>query len=341
MSVVAIQPSYGNPVARRHWRDTFDKEVSFGSGNSAATLSNEQREALQQLHPSGSARFWGATAVQDKKMARLRGGDVVLFTGKGLVRGIGEVGVTFRNSAFADTMWTPDPDKGSWCNVYSLLSFRRTEIPYAEIWDLPSFNAGDNFMGLRVLEGDKADEILQGLGIGTVTEASRKLARDAEVANAIATGTRVVPVEGVHTPNAAYRRDEREIQVCRAEALLVNEYKASLSGVEVTRLRTPSGITDLHVTGPDGTEVIEAKSSVEHGHVRAALAQLLDYAPHSPLPADRLGALFPARPTARGVALLHRYGIDCIYRSAPHVFERLAAPDEARMYMRKVWMVTD
>ncbi|MEU6822733.1 hypothetical protein ABZ921_19065 [Streptomyces atriruber] len=337
MSLVAIQPSYGNPAARRHWRDTIDQEVPFGSEEYAAALSGEQREALQRLHPTGSSRFWGATAVQDKNMARLSMGDVVLFTGQSLVRGIGEVGLTFKNSTFADMMWTPDPDKGSWHNVYSLLSFRHTEIPYSEIWDLPSFNAGDNFMGLRVLEGGKADEILQGLGIATVTETRRKLARDAEVASVIAQGTQVVPVEGVHTPTAAYRRDEREIQVQRAEALLVNEYKATLAGAEVTRLRTPSGITDLHVTGPDGTEVVEAKSSGEHTYVRAALAQLLDYAPHSPLPADRLGALFPVCPAEKSVALLHRYGVDCIYRSAPHVFERISAPDGARMYMRKVW----
>ncbi|MFI6106046.1 hypothetical protein [Streptomyces sp. NPDC051310] len=339
MPLVAIQPSYGNPIARRHWADTLDREVPFTTGQYATALSGQQLDALRELHPSGAARFWGATAVQDKNMARLRTGDVVLFTGKNLVRGIGEVGVTFRNSAFADTMWTPDRFKGSWCNVYSLLSFRHTEIPYSEIWDLPSFNPGDNFMGLRVLEGDKADEILEGLGIGTVTETARKLARDTQVAKAIASGTLVVPVEGVHTSNTAYRRDDREIQVRRAEALLVSEYKATLRGVEIKRLRTPSGITDLHVTGPDGTEVIEAKSSADHGYVRAALAQLLDYAPHSPQPADRLSALFPVRPAVREVSLLHRYGIDCLYRAAPHVFERLGAPDGARAHMRAVWAV--
>ncbi|QES46097.1 hypothetical protein DEJ49_19630 [Streptomyces venezuelae] len=311
--------------------------MRFSSDKYAAALSEEQRAALQRLHPSGSARFWGATSVQDKNMDRLRTGDVVLFTGRNLVRGIGEVGVTFRNSDFADAMWTPDPDKGSWRNVYSLLSFRHTEIPYSEIWELPSFNVGDNFMGLRVLAGSKADEVLQGLGITTVTENRRKLARDAEVASAIAQGTLVVPVEAVHASTAVYRRDEREIQVLRAEALLVREYKATLAGAEVTRLRTPSGVTDLHVTGPDGTEIIEAKSSGDHNYVRAALAQLLDYAPHSPSPADRLSALFPTCPAAKSVSLLHRYGIDCIYRTMPNVFERISAPVEARMYVRKVW----
>ncbi|MET9479004.1 hypothetical protein [Streptomyces sp. NPDC006638] len=315
--------------------------VPFSSGEYASMLSSEELDALHRYHPSGSARFWGATAVQDKKVARLRSGDVVLFTGKGLVRGIGEVGFRFRNPKFADAMWSPDPVKGSWCNVYSLLSFRHTEIPYSEIWQLPSFNAGDNFMGLRVLENGKAEEILQGLGIATVTETRRKLAQDVDVANAIAAGTMVVPVEAVNTSNTSYRREEREIQVHRAESLLLTEYRATLKGVELSRLRTPSGITDLHVTGPDGTEIIEAKSNAHHSYVRDALAQLLDYAPHSPSPADRLSALFPVRPTVGSVNLLHRYGIDCLFRQAPYVFERLAAPSQARQRMHSIWATAD
>ncbi|MFF5976191.1 hypothetical protein ACFY7C_32270 [Streptomyces sp. NPDC012769] len=337
MPLVAIQPSFGNPVARLHWRETLEQEVPFASGHHAAALTPGQRAALSKLHPTGSARFWGATAAQDANMERLGTGDVVLFTGKKLVRGIGEVGVTFRNAAFADTMWKPDSQKGSWHNVYSLLSFRPTDIPYEEIWDLPSFNAGDNFMGLRILDGEKAEEILQGLGIATVTESRRELARDEEVATAIAASTRIIPVENVHTSGTAYQRDEREIRVSRAEALLVAEYRATLTGVDVQRMRTPSGPTDLHVTGPDGTEIVEAKSSGDHGHVRAALGQLLDYAPHSPHPADRLSALFPVRPQDSDIALLHRYGIDCLYRSAPHVFERVEAPTAARAHMRKAW----
>ncbi|MGW0119298.1 hypothetical protein [Streptomyces sp. NPDC003327] len=337
MPLVAIQPSFGNPTARRHWRDTLDREVPFGSAPHVAALTSGQHRELTRVHPSGGARFWGATSVQDKKMSLLSTGDVVLFTGQNLVRGIGEVGVTFRNAAFADTMWSRDPVKGSWLNVYSLLAFRHVEIPYAEIWDLPSFNAGDNFMGLRLLDGAKAEEILQGLRIGTVTESRRKLAKDIATARAIAEGTSVVPVEGVHTSKAVYVREQREIEVRRTEALLVKEYRATLSGFQVDRLRTPSGLTDLHVVGAGGSEVVEAKSGSDHEYVRLALGQLLDYAPHSPEPPERLGALFPERPADRDIALLHRYGIDCLYRSAPFSFERLKAPEDARKHMREVW----
>jgi hypothetical protein len=102
-------------------------------------------------------------------------------------------------------------------------------------------------------------------------------------------------------------------------------------------LRTPAGIADLHLTGPDGTEIIEAKRSSDHRFVREALAQLLDYAPHSPLPADRLATLLPVRPADADIALLHRYGIDCLFRTTPGAFQRSPAPAAAREYMQKRW----
>jgi hypothetical protein len=95
-----------------------------------SALSDEQLEQLLELHPSGSARFWGSTVNQDRLMDEVSIGDVVVFTGRNTIRGIGEVGYRFRNAAFADTLWSPDPVRGSWHNVYSLRSFARADIPY-------------------------------------------------------------------------------------------------------------------------------------------------------------------------------------------------------------------
>lgn len=142
MPQVVIQPSYGNATARAHWADTLNREVPFAHAPYAAALSIDQMRTLIELHASGAARFWGAQVVHDTRMAGLQRGDVVLFTGGKLVRAVGEVGVSFRNGGFADLLWHPDPDKGSWHNVYSLLAFQPTEIPYDEIWQLPGFNTG-------------------------------------------------------------------------------------------------------------------------------------------------------------------------------------------------------
>lgn len=74
-------------------------------------------------------------------------------------------------AAFGDLMWNPHPDSGSYNNIYSLRGFEKVQIPCEEVWALPGFNAGDNFMGLRVLDPGKSDTILAGLRIGTITAA--------------------------------------------------------------------------------------------------------------------------------------------------------------------------
>jgi hypothetical protein len=94
---------------------------------------------------------------------------------------------------------------------------------------------------------------------------------------------------------------------------------------------------NLFVIGPGGAEVIEAKRSGDRAFVRQALSQLLDYAPHAPKPAARLTALFPEAPSPSSIELLHRYGVDCVYRAAPGAFTRTAADDKVRSYLQQRW----
>jgi hypothetical protein len=335
---VVIQPSYGNRDAWRHWEDTLDKEVPYSEVDHAATLSDYERAALDLLHPTGRARFWGATGNHDAKMATLRTGDIVLFTGQKLVRAVGEVGYSFRNAAFADTLWDPHSERGSYRNVYSLLNFQATFIPYEEIWDLPGFNAGDNFMGLRFLDADKSATVLAGLRIHTATEVERTAEQDQYLAEALGPGS-VIGVEAVNVTGTSYQRLAGTTLVHRAEALLVAAYRASLEGTrDVGRVRTPSGVTDLYVVEEGEAEIVEAKRSADHAYVREALGQLLDYVAHAPHPVTRLSALFPQRPATADVSLLHRYGADCLYRRDDGSFSRLPAPDQQRELMRPIWM---
>ncbi|MFJ9822253.1 hypothetical protein ACIRU3_44940 [Streptomyces sp. NPDC101151] len=337
MSLVVIQPSYGNPAARRHWRDTLDTLVDFTTHPRTRLLQPAERKQLDEFHPGGSAHFWGATSRQDRKMERLQPGDIVLFTGQNHVRGIGEIGALFRNAAFADSMWSADEDSGSWHNVYSLLSFVPVEIPYQEIWALPGFNTGDNFMGLRILDDEKAATILDGLCIEAQQDAAHERNLQEPAVRALRTHTDIVDGEAVHTPTTRYALKEHELVVHRTEAFLLQEYTDSLGITQPKRLRTPAGITDLHLALPHGSEVVEAKRGSTRRFVREALAQLLDYAPHTPEPAARLTALLPARPADHDLALLHRYGIDCVYRIEPGAFDRAPAPEQARAVMAPLW----
>ncbi|MCG8916593.1 hypothetical protein L6E12_12410 [Actinokineospora sp. PR83] len=165
MTRVVIQPSYGKAETRRHWADTLDRAVPFPEARRAGALDAEHLAGLTAAHPGGTARFWGATARHDRTMEHIGAGDVFLLTGQKHVRGIGVVGHGFRDHAFARWLWTPRPQDCLWSNVYSFTDFRPTWIPYEEIWALPGFNPGDNFMGLRLLSEEKGNTILTGLDV--------------------------------------------------------------------------------------------------------------------------------------------------------------------------------
>ncbi|MDT8914508.1 hypothetical protein [Amycolatopsis sp. PS_44_ISF1] len=162
MAQVLIQPSYGTPEARRYGAKTLEQTVALREY--AGLLHPAELARLNELHPDGQARFWGAKDKYDRRMDTVVTGDVVLFTGGKQVRATAEVGHAFRNPSFARGLWHPDPGKCLWSNVYSLRRYRSLELPYEVIWDLPGFTAGDNFMGLRFLDAAKSAAIIALLG---------------------------------------------------------------------------------------------------------------------------------------------------------------------------------
>ena len=170
---VIIQPSYGTKEARRHWAETLDRPVPFTHPRYAAVLSAAERDRLLAEHPDGQARFWGATERHDRRMDTLDPGDVVLLTGQKHVRAVGTVGCFLRNDELARRLWNPDPARCLWRNVYTFRAYRPVAIPYDEVWALPGFTVGDNFMGLRFLNAEKSATVLTGLDIaGLLAEGS-------------------------------------------------------------------------------------------------------------------------------------------------------------------------
>lgn len=333
---VLISPSYGSPGTRRHWADTVDRQVDFTDPQHATLLTSGQRTQLQAVHPEGRARFWGATPAHDKKFADVAPGDVVLFTGRNQVRAIGEVGAIFRNRAFADSLWPPQAGGRSWHTVYSLLDLVASDIPYAELNAAIGYKPSHNFPGQMVLRGDKARSVLEQFMITPSVEGPPASGRPPVQG---VDPVRLAALEELRTHRTGYRRSRRLIVADRREAQLVHAYRRFLAarGLTAQRFFCPSGISDMYVETPEGAEVIEAKSAAGHQQVRQALAQLLDYAPHSPSPAHLLSALFPEPPAQEDVHLLHRYGIDCVHRDVSHGFRRLPAPIERRALMRRVW----
>ncbi|MGB8945121.1 MAG: hypothetical protein WCD21_33560 [Streptomyces sp.] len=337
---VLISPSYGSAETRRHWADTLAQQVDFTDGRYAEVLTGQQLQSLKELHPEGSARFWGATPSHDKKMQGVGTGDVVLFTGENRVRAVGEVGAVFRNRELADRLWPPSQDGKSWHTVYSLLDLADVSIPYVDLNLAIGYKPAHNFPGQMVLKDDKARSVLEEFMIIPGTEWSLpSLDGRPPVGEPPMQAVRIAALEEQRTRRTTYSRSRRLIVVNRHESSLVSEFRKQLlaEGRTATRFFCPSGVSDLYVTDESGTELIEAKSNAGHGYVREALGQLLDYAPHSPRGADRLSALFPNPPATEDVALLHRYGVDCVHRVAQGVFEKSSAPKECRDRMREMW----
>ncbi|MEW2612388.1 hypothetical protein AB0937_19755 [Streptomyces sp. NPDC047880] len=280
------------------------------------------------------ARFWGATSTHDKAMSSVRTGDVALFTGAKKVLAVGEVGVVFVNREVADTLWPPSPGGKSWHTVYSLRDFVPAEVPYEELAELIGYSKNYGFPGQLVLEGDKARVVIEGLRITTRTVLEQLGVEEPPARDPLPVHR--VALEQQHTPVVSFERAATTTLYRRDEQPLVTEFCATLT-VAAERFRSPVGLCDIYVQGPDTVEVIEAKSRTGHPYVREALSQLLDYAPHSPRPVDRLAVLLPDSPDERELRLLHRYGVDCIYRVSPGVFRRVSAPDDKRRLMKKLW----
>ncbi|MFF9220715.1 hypothetical protein [Streptomyces viridosporus] len=323
-----ISPSYGSAESRQHWKDTLDRTVPFTDERYGRHLTESQRRQLLTLHPEGRSRFWGARPRHDDKMAAVTTGDVVLFTGDNHVRAIGEVGVIFRNQEFADALWPPKQGGESWRTVYSLRQFQTTELPYTVLNSLLGYKSNFKYPGQMVFSEEKAAAGINGLLITTRT------ALEEAGALPVPGAVRMMQVERQHTHTVIVEQPARRLLFDRVEAELVSAYRDSLTEVRVERFATEAGICDLYVDGPEGRELIEAKSRVDRPHVRAALAQLLDYARHAPAPIDRLAALFPAPLASKTLGLLHHYGIDSVHRTAEGVFERLPAPESRRRFIR-------
>jgi hypothetical protein len=337
--LVLIAPCYGNPASRSRFADTLAHEVAFNKPPLIEDLDAEDLELLLKLHPTGTARFWGALALHDKKLDRLAPGDPILFTGLKHVQALGRLGCRLRNRRLADALWKPDPKTGSWSNVYSVLAFQPVrDITYSDIQVLAGYRSNDVFQETRVPSPDKAAAIISGLGLDADEIASHE-EEDREAGerllDVLSSDSKIIDAEASDVETGEYERTARTVLFRRAEARLVALYRKTLPEGQDKRLQLDSDFSDLYHV--DDGDLIEAKRSSAHRYVRDALGQLLDYAARARHPINRLTALFPEAPARRDIELLNVYGIDCVYLAVDQEFCRLEAPVEARERLRPAW----
>lgn len=335
---ILLAPCYGNQKTRRRYHQTIEAGVNFEASQYADLLQPVELAALRTLHPSGTARFWGAIATHDRMMDRLRTSDVVVFTGGNKVKAAGEIGYLFRNPPLADLLWDQFDGDRSFVNVYSVRNVQVIDRPRQEVWRSLGFDERDNVAGQRLVTGEQVTRMLSELRVVPSLEEALASAQLEAVDRALATGSQVIPVETFHTDSVSLHITERIAHHERVESRLVSHYQQSCPNVAFTSFRTHNGKrADLYRVEQDEVEILEAKSLASHEKVREAAGQLLDYSAQSPHPVTRLSALFPLRPDQYGIDYLHRLGIDCVYRSDSGAFVRDEAPEGRRRYMRTVW----
>lgn len=353
MNAVLIHPSgVGNSAGARNWQNTIERPVNFRGGRIAAVLSAGEQSTLDRLHPDGAAPFWGTHRFHEARVAQLEPGDVVAFTGKKLVLGFGRIGLLTDNARLGDLLWPQHPEHGSYRFVYSLAPIVFADVPQSEFRSRGGFGEHDDFRRLRVLTGADAQEFLTEfaveipapVGSATASPVERRMQElhdyeeaDTDVARDLS-WVRTLPIEIRSVEDAPVRARPAAI-MHRGENLLVHDYVQSLPrAARWCRYDTPAGVTDLDVHLGAAHELVEAKSSTGRSQIRQALAQLLDYAPalghNKP---DVLTVLVPSRPSESAVELLHRYGIDCVFRSADGVYERLRAPAGPAVTVAGLW----
>lgn len=345
MTRVLIQPSFGTKAAQTNWKKTLDKEVAFTKGRFRRELTDAEFLSLLELHPGGEAHFWGTTDVHDAKMNELQVGDVVLLTGDNHILAVGEIGVSFRNPQASKAIWEPDnKTKKLFQNIYSLISFQQTRIPYDVLRRLTSDDGaltGDVYRQARLLVGERADRVIDGLLIQTVTEL-QDLQRDA-VEDPWLPGT-VVEDEAHDAVEARQTLPRPGFVAVRNESALVVRYRRFLTETGdrrlQKRLRSVVGISDLYLLPAEPghlTELIEAKSSAAHKYVREALAQLLDYAAHADREVHTLTALFPEQPSVRDADWLAMYGIRSVFEDSGGGFQEIGVRPDLLAHSKSLW----
>lgn len=338
MTRLLIQP-VANGEARRNREKTLHQEVAFREPRYWGTLTDAQRDLLLRLHPTGSARFWGTRSFLNRKMDDVTVGDVALFVWDNNVGAVGEVGASFRNKEFADQLWKESAGEDSFVNVYSLRDLADgTDISYDVLAQASGGVLNGPFRQGRVVDDPVlVDRVVTGLGIETSSASAVEVALEDYIRDRLVRGE-AVELEKFKTAVATYDRPTRSITVRRGESKLVEEYAAANVDVSFRRFTSAAGLSDMYVRHAEGAEVIEAKGGASRERVRQAVAQLLHYAPRCPEPpVTRLTALFPVRPAADDIVLLHSVGIDCVYRHDRDTFERLEAPYSRRAHMRPIW----
>jgi hypothetical protein len=161
---IALQPAARNDrEVARHFRDTIDTRVRVA--DHAEVIEPRVLDALNAIHPDGTAQFWGVTPgvneVNVGKWEKLVPGDAVFFYGQKKIYLTGHIALPFRNAVLADRLWGRNEDGLTWELMFALVNLRDVAIPIEEIRKALGWGDKAFIQGFAVREGEQAENMVE------------------------------------------------------------------------------------------------------------------------------------------------------------------------------------
>ncbi|TGG78523.1 hypothetical protein D8771_25000 [Streptomyces albus] len=162
---VHLQPaSLASKTVRKHYEDTIVRPVRFA--DHAALLDPAVLQTLRGLFPREEAQMWGVTPGQNNanvpKIAKMRPGDVVFFSGNKRLYLAGTVALAWHNPALAEHLWSRDEDTGlTWEYMYALSGVRGLDVPMDEVRRLLGWKPTRNIMGFNQVKQEEGELLLE------------------------------------------------------------------------------------------------------------------------------------------------------------------------------------
>jgi 5-methylcytosine-specific restriction protein A len=172
-----IQPC-GDGAPLEHFRDTIQRPVEISTLEGLV-----EQPILDSLHTSfssGRAALWGVVSGdkdrQKKIYRRMEEGDILLFTRKGGIFALGEVGQTFESKAAAKKLWGTDGSGQTWENMFAIrrltyhdidgVSFKRS-VGYLDNYVFRGFSEVQPEKAVNFLKTNTVQRFLKGELLGS------------------------------------------------------------------------------------------------------------------------------------------------------------------------------
>ncbi len=170
MNNIILQPT-GNKDARKHYFDTIQNPVDINVIKKFVDVSLFNK--ISAIYPNGKVYIWGVTNgknnVNEKRWAKIKSGDVTLFSQDGKIFRSGVTTITFKNKDLAKHLWDVNSDGETWENIYLVDELKDLNISYVDFNSIVGYDEKFIIQGFSYLDDEKSNLIIESLALDSDT----------------------------------------------------------------------------------------------------------------------------------------------------------------------------